>query len=62
MEISMVEFYRNIGNIKRKFKQKNIVGQKLIELIEMLGKTPRNNKISNNMHIKATLLKKTIYV
>lgn len=58
----MVEFYRNIGNIKRKFKQKNIVGQKLIELIEMLGKTPRNNKISNNMHIKATLLKKTIYV
>ena len=58
----MVELYRNIGNIKRKFKQKNIVGQKLIELIEMLGKTPRNNKISNNMHIKATLLKKTIYV
>lgn len=58
----MVELYRNIGNIKRKFKQKNIVGQKLIKLIEMLGKTPRNNKISNNMHIKATLLKKTIYV
>ena len=62
MEISLVELYRNIGNIKRKFKQKNIVGQKLIELIEMLGKTPRNNKISNNMHIKAILLKKTIYV
>lgn len=62
MEISLVELYRNIGNIKRKFKQKNIVGQKLIKLIEMLGKTPRNNKISNNMHIKAILLKKTIYV
>ena len=53
----VVGLYRNFRKYRIEIWGKNISGM-IKKLIEMLGKTPKNGKINNNIRIEVILLKK----
>lgn len=53
----VVGLYGNFRKYRIEIWEKNISGM-IKKLIEMLGKTPKNGKINNNIRIEVILLKK----